>query len=294
MSFKNLKKNIRFLLQKRLKDEFIAVSPLKMDDIIDNLKYELLDDLKTVKRPIIKTVEETIETLQQSKNSICRFGDGELNLMQGIDIPMQTASKELQKRLIEVFKSNNPNIMIAIPRACYYSKENLSDVNKDFWRTQGRKFREIMFQYLGYERIYYAAEMTLAYSYFKNYDCKNYFNQLRKIWDKKDIVIVCGRTVFDKIETNIFDNSESIEYLHVPSINAFNNYSNILASVLEKDQTKPVILICGPTAKILAYDLAQSGRRALDFGHIAKQYDWYLRGNRMDTLEDSNRFFDPD
>ncbi len=290
-------KNIGFLFRKRLKQEFntIRENQIDINDLFDNLKYELIDELKQgIKVPNIMTVDETIETLLNSNKSIARFGDGELNLMLGKSIPMQEASPELTARLTEVFSSKDDELCVSILYALYHSKENLSDINKWFWRKFGTEFRRTMENFIDYDKTYGAAEMTLAYSYFKNYDYQAYFDKMRQIWDKKDIVIVCGKTVFNNIETNIFDNASSIEYIHTPRIDAFKEFNSILEECLQKDSSKLFILICGPTAKILTYDLMKNKRRALDLGHIAKQYDWFLKGKRTDDEEGNKEFYKPD
>lgn len=261
---------------------------------MDNIKYELYDEMTKLRVPKVKTVEETIDVMINEHCSICRFGDGELSLMSGQSIPMQRFSVALQKRLIEVFSSNKVHIKIAILKSCYSSKANLTDINKDFWRSTGPRFRQLMAQYLNYDHQYYAAEVTLAYSYFKDYDYQLYFDNMRKIWHEKDIVLICGQTVFDKIKNNIFDNARNIEYLYTPSIDAFNQYEDILEKALQIDKSKMCILICGPTAKVLAYDLGCNNYKALDLGHIAKSYDWFLQNRRTDEMADAVDFFNPD
>ena len=283
-------KNFKFLFNKSLKNETVT----NYDDLLDNLKYELIDELREVRVPKIMTVDETINLLQKTDKSIARFGDGEMNLMLGHSIPMQKASSKLSERLIETFNSKDERLCIAILHACYHSKKNLTEINQKFWRQYGSKFRRLMEKYLDYDKIYGAAEMTLAYSYFKNYDYAAYFDKMRSIWNKKDIVVVCGKTVFDKIETNIFDNASSVEYIYTPSIDAFEEYDNILAKCFERDKSKLFILICGPTAKVLAHDLTIRDYRTLDLGHIAKQYDWFLKNKRTDQMKDAIEFFDPD
>ena len=289
-------KNIKFLFRKKLKDEFNAIKSTQMDisDIMDNLKYELIDELNNIRVPKIMTVDETIDMLIKTNKSMARFGDGELNLMLGESNKKKKASPQLSNRLTEVFNATDNGFCVAILYALYHSKENLTDISKHFWRYQGVKFRRAMEDFIDYDKIYGAAEMTLAYSYFKNYNYQVYFDKMRQIWDKKDIVIVCGKTVFDKIETNIFDNATSIEYVHTPPIDAFEQYDSILNECLQKDISKSFILICGPTAKVLAYDLMKNNRRALDLGHIAKQYDWFKKNKRTDKMADAIDFFNPD
>ncbi|MFM8186571.1 MAG: DUF1796 family putative cysteine peptidase, partial [Alphaproteobacteria bacterium] len=39
------------------------------------------------------------------------------------------------------------------------------------------------------------------------------------------------------------------------------------------------VIILGPTATILAYDLYKNQRRALDFRHIVNSYDFYMKNH---------------
>ena len=41
-----------------------------------------------------------------------------------------------------------------------------------------------------------------------------------------------------------------------------------------------MLIALGPTATILAYDLAEKGVQALDVGHIDIEYEWFLRKDR--------------
>lgn len=56
------------------------------------------------------------------------------------------------------------------------------------------------------------------------------------------------------------------------------------------------ILMCGPTAKVLVVDLTDMGFRALDLGHLAKDYDWYYKGVDIynTTAQNSAKFVAPD
>ena len=63
-----------------------------------------------------------------------------------------------------------------------------------------------------------------------------------------------------------------------PNENAFEKYGQILGAVKKQDKGRLVLLALGPTATILAYDLAKEGFRAVDIGHIDIEYEWYLMG----------------
>lgn len=287
--------NIKYLFETKLKKELEFLDKQSnFDYLLDNLKYELYEDIKNLKVPNIKNVDETLDVLLTQNSSICRFGDGEFMLMQGRDIPFQKASKELERKLIEILKSDNDNIKIAIPHALYHSKHNLTNTSKDFWRNVGPNFRLFLSDKLNKSKEYLSSEVSLAYTFYENYNFEKYFNKIRKIWNNKEIVIICGNTIFNNIQFNIFDNAKQIEYLYTLSKNAYDEYENILKKAIKIDKNKIVILICGPTAKVLAYDLTLVGYRALDLGHIAKSYDFYKRQKKIDNQKISNKFFSPD
>jgi glycosyltransferase family protein len=264
------------------------------DLILENLKYELLDELQDCKVPTIKDVEDTLNDLMIQKASLCRFGDGEIQLLKGIDIPFQNASFALTERLKEILSSKDEAIFIAIPRMLYTSKKNVVPFVKNWWREHGQIFRHELEKYIDFNHTYYAAELTLASNLFESYDVKAYFEKITKIWQDQAITIVCGETVFQHIEYNIFDVAESVDYVLAPSLNAFDVYDTLLERCRAIPQHHVIILILGPTAKVLAYDLAQQGFRALDLGHIAKSYDWYRKQKSAKDLSSAIDFFNPD
>ena len=283
MSLKKIIKQLKFIY--RFDDSYI-------DNIVNELKYEIADEINTLTIPRIMTVDKTLDSLINDRKSICRFGDGELNLINGKSIIFQSFNDKLQQRLIEVLSSKNDQVMIGIPRITFCSKQNITDGNKNFWRKKGNRFRSAILPYIDITRQYYPAEVTLAYSYYINYDMNKYFSKFRQIWHQRDIVIITGKTVFDKITYNIFDNANSVEYIYGPSRDAFDEYENILNKALKTDKNKIIVAILGPTAKPLCYDLALKGYQALDLGHIAKSYDFYKKNIKTDTK--NVNFFDPD
>ena len=52
----------------------------------------------------------------------------------------------------------------------------------------------------------------------------------------------------------------------------------IQQAILDHAPGRIILLMLGPTAKILAYRLSQLGYRALDLGHIDPEYEWMKMG----------------
>lgn len=224
---------------------------------------------------------------------MCRFGDGEFLLMDERNIPYQLASKKLSKRLKEILSSNENNILIGIPSILYKSKQALFDWQKVFWRNNAKYCLEKLDKHINFENTYCAAELTLYTSYYKKMNFENYFDKLKSIWTNKDIAVISGDTIFENLQFNIFETAKTIEYQNAPLKNAFDEYDQILEEALKIEKNKLIIIILGPTATVLAYDLALQGYQALDLGHVVKSYDWYKKSIIFDE-ENVLTFFKPD
>ncbi len=291
-------KNLSYLFTRDLKkiakeSKAIYCTKEELNYALDFIKYELVDDLQNVEMPHIKSPLETIEYLANNNASFCRYGDGEFLIMEGKDIAFQKACPELAQRLNEIFKSNEKNILIGINYSWHHSVHNLRGFVKSFIRIWVGKNREKLTNLYNPTQQYWDAGCTQIYTIFDKFDFENYFKKVQQIWINRDIVIICGKNVFDKIKVNIFDCAKSVEYQYAPSINAFDEYDKILAEAQKIDEIKLIIMILGPTATVLAYDLAKQGYQALDFGHIAKDFDYYSRKieHSQKTIID---FFKPD
>ena len=126
---------------------------------------------------------------------------------------------------------------------------------------------------------YYSACISRFYMDFKKKNhVLNYIKHLKKIWDKKDVLIIEGEKSMLGIGNDLFDNINSIKRIICPALNAFNVYEKIINSVKNKIKTNTLILIAlGPTATVLSYDLFKLGYQAIDIGHIDIEYEWFLR-----------------
>lgn len=101
--------------------------------MLDNLKYEIADQVKNIELPQVVKAKETIKALYSSRKSMVRFGDGEFNLIEGRDIGFQQSSPEISKRLAEVLKSNDENILIGIPDV-FGSLDAYCQHVRSYWR----------------------------------------------------------------------------------------------------------------------------------------------------------------
>lgn len=248
----------------------------KLKTIIANIIYFFYKrNLKNLK---ILNTEETINKILTENVSISRFGDGEFNWLLNentVENNFQDNDPILSKRLKEVLTNKNEKLLICLP----YALKDQSIYTKNtrtFWRkTVIKKWRKIK-KYINKDVVYGDSLLTRCY---RNMDDKNNskttFENLKKIWNGKNIIIIEGRYSRLGVANDLFNNAKSVKRILCPEKNAFAKYDEILDVALKQDENSLFLLALGPTATVLAYDLVQSRRRALDIGHIDIEYEWF-------------------
>ena len=260
----------------------LSIGDIKYDVILYRLKYPFF----RIKYEFIKnyfydikifSIEETIENIIKKRCSVCRFGDGEFKWMTHISQnSFQNDSEVLSERLVEILQSNEKNILVCITPAFNNLNGNMN-FSKKYWIFTMAQYGKIWIKYLDKNRKYYNANMSRFYIDMKDKArSKNLFFLVKKIWDKKDILIVEGSSSRLGIGNDLFNNAKSIKRLIAPSKNAFDTYLNILNKSKFYGKNKLILIALGPTATVLAYDLALNNYQAIDIGHIDIEYEWFL------------------
>ena len=139
-----------------------------------------------------------------------------------------------------------------------------------------------MAKILNKNKKYYSALITRFYSLLKDkkkFDVAKYIKLLKRIWDKKDVLIIEGYFSRIGIGNDLFNNTNSIKRIICPSKNAFQVYQKIIKQVKKLGINKNILILIalGSTASILAYDLSKIGFQAIDIGHTDIEYELYLR-----------------
>lgn len=234
----------------------------------------------------IMTSEETIEYILKSNCSIARFGEGEFELIlePDLDLGFQTHDAKLAERLKGVLGNQNPNLLICIPYA-------LNDIggrtehSRKFWfhwgknRDQHHRIVSLIRQFHPTGYRFGDTQITRPYiAYATAAHGARIFPMLRKLWDNMDILFVEGEKTRLGVGNDLFDNARSIKRVLCPATNAFDHYEEILDTVKSVWNGELILLALGPTATVLAADLADLGMRALDLGHVDIEYEWFRSG----------------
>ena len=132
--------------------------------------------------PKVLSIKETVKEIINNKKSICRFGDGELNLLlenKKSAAIFQERSDKLKNRLIEVITSEDESILICISPFKNNKKYINKKIEKEFPKYMERywlsnwKFLKPVFN-----KRYYGNALISRVDMF--YECP--LNEVQKIW----------------------------------------------------------------------------------------------------------------
>lgn len=220
--------------------------------------------------------ETTLSMLNKKKCSISRFGDAEFDLMQGKNLLYQKFDSNLADKLCSILavRQENPHCLIAIPHALDFQMD-LTRNSKSYWSVYSAKNRVSIYKYLKSNYKYYDSQVTRIWINRKNkYESYRYFELWKNIWKNKKVLIIEGQYTRFGVNNDLFDNVCSVERIICPSENAFDYYEKIKGEILKYSENKIALIILGPTATALAYDLSLKGVWAIDIGNLDMEYEW--------------------
>lgn len=231
--------------------------------------------------PVIESSEKILRKMKEDRSSLCRFGDGEFEIMRGFSRPwFQTPDVTLKERLIEVLNARNSDINLAIAQnytgfECY--TENAADGIREY---MSGGTRAAILEFLDMEYVYYNAYVTRPYMIYRNKENADLlFSLWKEIWEDRSVIIVEGKYGRNGINNDLFAGAKSIRRIICPAQNAWSVYDEIKNAVKNAAGKEDLICISlGPAATVMAYDLAQMGYQAVDIGQIDNEYDWYRLG----------------
>ncbi len=284
---KMLFKNIKYLMRNDIGGGKRQI----IEYIQDNIPYEIDHDWKPELN--VLDYEKTLDKLLQHPKSFCRFGDGEIEIINGHSIPFQKYNKELADKMLYILANNIENLYVGINYNYFHSTRNMLPVPRRFYINHAPKYRKYFIEYSNTNREYIAAGFNQLYMSLDKYDFDNYYKKAKLIFKDKEVVVFIGKGIKEKFEYNVFEQAKSVEFVEGPNMNAYDEYELLLDKAKSYDKSKILCFILGPTSKVLVYDLSQLGYLAYDIGHLMKDYDAYMRQLPRDD-DGIEAFFKPD
>ena len=87
----------------------------KLKQILARFVFSLYHKKILKNRISVNSIEETVEHLVKSEDSLVRFGDGEIKLMAGKEIPFQKPDPALAERLKDILQTEEAGLSVALP-----------------------------------------------------------------------------------------------------------------------------------------------------------------------------------
>lgn len=230
--------------------------------------------------PVILCANKTVDLIIEKKLSVSRFGDGEFDMLLNIGQPkFQEGDSELQNKLYTAFNCKNENLLVCIPDVfATDSTKMLTGKASRHWKRFLIKNRKNLYKIFDFKRTYGDALFTRRYIDIRNKkSAAEYFENVKRLWEGRDIIIAEGRYTRFGVGNNLLDNAASVRRIICPAKNAFDKYEEIVKACKKQDKDVLFLLALGPTATVLAYDLCNAGYQAIDIGHLDIEYEWFLQ-----------------
>ena len=232
----------------------------------------------------VQTIDETLDYILKHQSSIARFGDGEAAIMLGQSINYQKYDPNLAEELKFIFnQESSPTLVIGLQEGLKNRFSFVPDALA-FWRQYLEDYEEF---YLDYCKNAWYGSTFISRPYIDFLDkskAKSQFEKLKKIWEGRDILIVEGYASRSGVGNDLFDGAKSIKRIICPSRHAYDKKDEIMEAIMNHADGRLVLLMLGPTAKVLAYQLATKGMQAIDIGHVDSEYEWMQMGAETKIL----------
>lgn len=226
---------------------------------------------------IIKSLDETVEQLLNSNDSIVRFGDGDFQLISGQTVFYQDFDPQLQAQMLEIINSNYEGLLIGLPDI-FEGVSQYAPSNMSFWKEHLFYRRKTYYKYC-ISNIYYNAFFSRPYIMYADKSVQgDFFKKVKKLWDNRDIVIVEGYIGHNGVGNDLFDNTKSISRILCPSTNAYRVYDEILANCQSFSKGHLFLMAIGAAGKAVTLELFKQGYRIIDIGNLDMEYGWFLEG----------------
>lgn len=219
----------------------------------------------------------SIQYIIEHRCSVSRFEKSEFDIIQRVATGCEKKQKELYVRLLNILTSTDaPNHIIGFP----YPLKDVSMLkreSKEFWDYYTLRHGTFIRGLLSSNRTYVDMQLTRFYSIYEDKSFSDIVIQnLKRIWDGRDIVIVGGTQADFRKSNGLYDNAKSVLYIPGTTEGTRSTYEETINDITHKVSKDKLILLCHNTAvSVKAYDLARLGYWAIDMGYIDIEYECY-------------------
>jgi hypothetical protein len=240
-----------------------------LSDFVRGVGLQALAALRIPGVPL-RVVDEwkTLGTLGEQRASFARYGDGELEIMIGRGISFQEYHPELARRLRAILRAATPQFLIGIPN--FAALQIKSAERKRRWERYRCMFSHLVRRDAPYHSAFVSRPAAIGL------ESVEYFRTFESLWTGRDVVLVHNSAAV--ASHPLFREARSVRHVACAAQHAFREYPALLERATAFHATPGILFLiaAGPTAGVLAWDLAQRGAQALDIGHLTNTYDEFL------------------
>lgn len=236
------------------------------------------------KLPKVASIEETLDAVINESKSVSRYGDGEISIIvDKASYPFQAYDQLLASRMSEILKSSSENVLICLPRG-FNTLDDLQEDAARMWKAHIAWVYPRFIRHLDLDKQYFNASMTRLYMGIKEPETAGaLFGKIKMIWQDRKVLLVEGEKSRLGVGNDLFAGASSLKRILAPAQHAFRLYKELLEAVGTFEKYHLVLVALGPTATVLAYDLAQLGYQAIDIGNLDLEYEWYKQNAKVKT-----------
>lgn len=223
---------------------------------------------------------QTLKYILQNNSSVIRFGDGEFDIIHGENIIYQQYNQELAKRLTNlILNGSSKELIVCLPDVFHELNRYNTNAKKFYKQNFFWKNRSFLEEIQSHNNWYGSTFISRPYIDLKNKRGTDiYFKALKELWNNKNILIVEGKYSRSGEGNDLFKNAKTIQRIICPPHDAFSKLKIIEQSIKDNCKNKTVLLMLGPTAKIVIDDLKYLNIQMIDLGHIDSEYEWFKMG----------------
>lgn len=212
---------------------------------------DVLDELSTMRRVVAGA-------------SLARYGDGEFKLCRGGGIKPQQPDASLRRRLTAILQESG-SCMVGIPNL------HCPSPKAEYWHAQAALDPALLNPARRYVSAFISRPDSAPWI-----DDPAYWDLIESLWLGRSITLVRGGK--RSLTSEDLMGAGVVREVICPSQHAFSDYDAILARIGTPERA---LLCLGPTATVMAVDLAAKGVHAIDLGHLGMFLRKHRRGEPM-------------
>lgn len=224
--------------------------------------------------PAVLSEALTIQRALDGAN-LARFGDGEIKLALGKSAKSQEHHPALEMALRQVLRDWRGRCLPCIPNIGAKTSPKES-----FW-AQYRQDRFV--RLYAADAFYGSAFISRPDSAPTPWDAR-YWALVAKLWAGREVVVVGGSG--KSLKAGDLEGAAGVEELDCPRQNAWSEQPYLFDRL--KGEKRRVLLCCGATATVLAWQLSRVGVHAVDLGHLGMFLRKVRAGDPL-TVTDEDR-----